>query len=552
MSFPSARRSWLPPLAAVAGLAAALGPLLFDIAGRLWVSPRFGHAPLVWAAVAGLIAWRLRDDALHRDAEHPAPPPRPVPELALWGFALTLAAGAVWLATPWLALAAAFCAVPAAVYSAAGGAGLRSAGPAWAVLWLTLPPPFRWDELLVVRLQRVAADLASSGLDLLGRRHLPAGVTMELPGRSFFVEEACSGVNGLYALLAAAGLLLAWGRRGPVRAAVVLAAAVLWAVAANAVRVVAAVELTVGAGLPVAEGLGHDLLSAATFAVAAGLTLSTDFLLLYARPRRQAFDPEWIAAGPRAGGRFPPLPRAAVWGGAAAALFLLAGWRLAARPAGTVVAVADAAIGADRSALKPVDADSLPAAWEGWRRVGFETVERDLDHPDGTFSAVWTYRRGPLTAAISMDGPFAAGWHDLAVCYTNGGWSCTAAVDRTDGPGPDGDAFTRLDLEEPLRRGVVFFTSYSLADDGNVGPVTTSRSKLTGRFPELRVLVSPSGDRRADPVPAYQVQAYAATYRTFSEAETGAVRELFDAMRRRIAELPAAGGSAANLPEAGA
>ncbi|MFH5804423.1 exosortase U [Alienimonas sp. DA493] len=544
-------RRWLP-LAAAGAAAIAFGPLLVDTVARLWESPRFGHAPIIWAAAAAIGWYRLREDRELRRLEREAgrevavsTTPRPVPELLLWTAALLPSVGAVWLYSPWLTLIAAFLAVPATIYSLGGRAVLRPVLPAWAAIWTTLPPPFDLDEVLVLRLQRGATGLASSALDLLGRRHLPAGVTVELPGRSYFVEEACSGVNSLYALLAVTALGLAWARRGWPRWLILLPAAIVWAVAANAVRVTAAVELSAGYGLPVAEGIGHDVLGALTFALALGLTLSTDTLLALIVPPRAdvaADDPDATeAAAEPAAGWFPRtvLPRPAVWGTLAVLLLVTAGWGFTRGVDDRAVAAVDAP---DR--LKPAFEDSLPETWNGWRRVGFRNVTRDSGHIDGAYSSVWSYRRGNLRAEVSMDGPFADGWHDLQICYTHSGWNCTDAVDRVTRSdagedGSAGDVYTRLDLEQPLgRRGVVFFTSYAMDDDKNLGPDPAARMMMTDRYETLRDLL-PAGSRGLKGrEPGYQVQTYAPTYRPLSEEEVNAVRDLFHEMRGRLAALP--------------
>ncbi|NNJ26273.1 exosortase U [Alienimonas chondri] len=545
---------WLP-LAAAGAAAISLGPLLADIVGRLWESPRFGHAPLVWAAATGIGWRRWREVREQRQLAHQAgrrvakrSTPRPVPELLLWTAALLPSVGAIWLGTPWLALVAAFLAVPACIYSLGGGTAVRPIVPAWVAIWTTLPPPFQWDERLVLRLQRVAADLASTALDLLGRRHLPSGVTVELPGRSYFVEEACSGVNSLYALVAVTALGLAWARRSWPRWLILLPVAVLWAVAANAVRVTAAVELSAGYGWPVAEGIGHEALGVLTFALAAGLTLSTDALLaLIVPPRANAAadsleddledEPDTVTEV----GWLPrtALPRPVIWGTAAGLLLIVAAWDFtegADQRSVVAVEVPDT--------LKPASESSLPALWNGWRRVGFRNVVRERGHIDGTYSSIWSYRRGSIRAEVSMDGPFVDGWHDLQLCYTNSGWNCTDAVDRVvaqdqRADGSAGDVYTRLDLEQPLgRRGVVFFTSYAMDDDENLGPDLKTRTRLTARFETLRDLIPVGAEGGYVRKPGYQVQTYVPTYRPLTDSETETVQALFHEMRERLAALP--------------
>lgn len=598
------KRSGPAIAASVAALAAAvaLGPLLARMVAGLWASPRFGHAPLVWLAAAALAVWRLREargagsrvpetspaTALGRlaDCLTIGTPPRRWAEAGLWLVALALSAGAIQLGSGWLALTATILLIPAALYSWGGWGLLRPVLPAWAVVWTTLPPPFNSDADLVLKLQGIAAKLASAALDLLGRRHLPEGVTVELPERRYFVEEACSGVNSLYALLAVAAIGLAWGRRSWWRWPIVLSAAVVWAVAANAARVTAAVELSAGLGWKVAEGIGHDILGVITFALAGLLTLSVDALLRFvAPPFEPDADPPDDAAPHAAVAPADPsparstLPRVAAWGTAAVAFGLLAGWRLLDAPA---VAPAAGLAGAPTTGdLKPVSEDSLPASWNGWERVGFETVTREVDHLDGPFSAIWQFRRGSLTATISMDGPFANGFHDLQTCYTANGWRCTNAVDRTvsiaapadsspaskeqaadhgaaGGDTAAGDVITRLDLAQPLgRRGLVLFTSYALDDDANLGADLAARtgSIWVRRFEAFRDRSGPNAGH-ASLEPAYQVQAYVAAYRPLNEREEEAVEALFHAMRRRLAALPADGsaadGSAADGPSAAA
>ena len=74
------------------------------------------------------------------------------------------------------------------------------------MLWLLVPLPFRWDVRLVFALQDWSSRAASLMLDFWGVDHLLAGHILELPHQQFLVEEACSGIQSLFSLLAFAAI----------------------------------------------------------------------------------------------------------------------------------------------------------------------------------------------------------------------------------------------------------------------------------------------------------------------------------------------------------
>ena len=546
---------WLPWVAAVAAVL-ALGPLLAVIARRLWDTTYYQHAPFVFAAAA-FLAWR-------RTRGRPPAGRRPslVTSVSLWAFTLPVCAAGVLLDTPWGALVGALFGVLAAVHTIGGPSLTGRVLPCWALCWLVVPLPFGFDQRLVVGLQALATRSASAGLDLIGYRHLVAGTTVEMPGKSYFVEEACSGINSLYAAMACVAIYLVWNDRGLFRALAILAAAVVWVLAANVVRVAAVVVLVHRFDLPVAEGLGHDLLGALVFAAAILLSLSTDRMLLFVAPEHRlslanlvrlwrkpdsatavAYDAYGRDADP-SGSRSLPAARSArrgpLWIAVAAAFLLLAGVRFAlpgSAPAVPVVADADLR-------LKPMPADALPATWNGWQQVDFRTTERGRDDRDGQFSRTWFYRKGRLTAAVSMDGPFRDGWHDLQICYTATGWSCDEVTDSRDEARGDGGVHTALQMEKPGgRNGLVLFTSHALADDAPLGPPETYRIAATRRFAALRSLwerASEGVGRRVGPEPGYQIQTFVDSYLPLSTDEEEDVEAFFQEMRGRITAWSAA------------
>src|SRR5439155_1376873 len=87
-------------------------------------------------------------------------------------------------------------ALPAALPQAAGGRKLvRAVLPAIVLLLLVIPPPFGLDNRLVNGLQTLTSKCGNYILDYLGVLHLPSGNLIEVAGKRYFVEEACSGIN---------------------------------------------------------------------------------------------------------------------------------------------------------------------------------------------------------------------------------------------------------------------------------------------------------------------------------------------------------------------
>ena len=86
--------------------------------------------------------------------------------------------------------------------------------------------------------------MSSSVLDLLGVFHLREGNVIRLADRPLLIEEACSGIHSLFAVLAGMVFLaICYCRRSLTRGLGLLAAAVTWVVLANTLRIVAVVYL---------------------------------------------------------------------------------------------------------------------------------------------------------------------------------------------------------------------------------------------------------------------------------------------------------------------
>ena len=133
--------------------------------------------------------------------------------------------------------------VGAIAYALGGTRLVRAILPAWAFLGLVITPPLTPNYRLVAALQWGVTRFSCRILDLIGVYHLRDGNVIRLAHRTLLVEEACSGIHSLYAVLAGTIFFAAWARRSFLRGVVLVVSAVLWVAAGNALRIVAVAAL---------------------------------------------------------------------------------------------------------------------------------------------------------------------------------------------------------------------------------------------------------------------------------------------------------------------
>jgi exosortase len=511
-------------------LLAALLPWLAPFFAQLWLRPHYQFFPLVLLG-AGVLAYvGLRTPA--------APSPAlPVLGGALIALAWALLALAAALASPWVAAVAAMVLLAGGPLALGGGGLFRRLLPAWVLLWVVVPPPLELDRNLILWLQALTASWASSVLDLLGVYHVMAGNVVEVTGRRLLVEEACSGVNSLFSVLACTLFLVLLTRRPPVRSVLLLAAAVAWVLAANVTRVVGVVVLDTRWGIDLTAGWRHEAFGLVLFVVAVGLIASTDQLLLFLTHPGSA---PGAAAGPAAMGvpaAGPAVP-AGAWLAAAAFLGLGAAYAglhvLGDGPAGGAAAPAF---------LDDLAAETLPAQVGPWRRRDFSTQTRNPGSAFGETSRTWSYQDGASTAAFSVDYPFP-GWHDLTRCYTGQGWvreeqEVREAVKEANAEAP---GLVEVTLSKPAyRSGYLLFTQCDRHGEvlaPRKGGAYLALYRHESAYQRWRALFGDAGDLHADPPPpVYQVQLFVETYGPATAAQRRQALALFrkgwQALRQR-------------------
>jgi exosortase len=499
-------------------------PLLAAHAQQIWLRPHYQFFPLVVVGAAVLLVARTRQLG---ELTPPA-----AGRAALWfAAAAAVLAAAELLHSSWLGAVSAVLSAGAALYAAGGAKLLRAGAPALVLLCVAIPPPLELDRTLILALQSLTAGWGSRVLDLLGVYHVLAGHVVETPGRQFFVEEACSGVNSLFSVFGCTLFFVFFHRRRPVPAVLLLCAAVAAVLAANVVRVAGVVYLGTAHGIDLADGWRHDALGYALFAVVLLFVLSADQLLLFLTAPPAGAPAEPAAAPTRWSG---PAPRLA-WLVAAAFAVLPTG-HLALYGAGDL-AGRTASDGAGLNLEVPEAA--LPERVGRWERQDFATVRRNPGSEFGEFSSAWVYRFGGRRATVSLDYPFPA-WHDLTRCYTSQGWEIDEETVR---PAPEG--FVEVRLTKPAYRcGYLLFAEF----DRRGAPLAARRGG-----PHLALQRHDSALRRLwgraaggappsdSPGPVLQLQLLVETYSPLSGDEEAEARAFF---ARALKELPraAAGG----------
>ncbi len=288
-------------------------------------------------------------------------------------------------------------------------------------------PPAGYDQQLVQKLQLFTTRIASDLLDRLGIIHVRSGNLIELESKRLFVEEACSGVQSLFAIMFVATLIVAWRRRPPLHTLLLLLAAPLCALPMNVARVLSISLAWDYWQLDWSTGIAHSILGYLLLFVAAGLVVSADkSIRLIGEPisERWAIDRGKRTANPfvrfwnRLWASMPELdPRTPGTGRIFASLCLFASvgmvtWQCRSLFASESLPVSIGQVYAFAE---------LPPAYEGFQFAERETEERSLSANFGQYSETWRYRSGTDEVVIGCDYPFS-GWHSLETCYEGIGW----------------------------------------------------------------------------------------------------------------------------------
>jgi exosortase len=152
-------------------------------------------------------------------------------------------------------------------------------------LFLMIPLPQSLVNQIAFPLQLVAADLATEAMHLLAIPALREGNILHLPNSQLFVEEACSGLRSLMALITLGVVFAYFFRKRTAERLIIVASAIPIAILVNAFRVALTGILTHRLGQEAASGWIHQTEGFFTFGIAFVLLLGEAALLQQIWPR---------------------------------------------------------------------------------------------------------------------------------------------------------------------------------------------------------------------------------------------------------------------------
>ena len=396
----------------------AFGPFLYALCRRLWSVSYYSFFPVYvgvlvwigWTRIRNQIAWpnpRLIDIA------------RCAVPFALLFVAIKLNSHVIGSAAFLLVIRILAIAV---VPNAWTNSGIRSV---WFALWLCIPIPFGIDEFLVQNLQHLASSLASRIFDWLEMPHLLTGVLLQFSTRTFEIEKACSGIESIYAAMAATWCYCVLRKHGLLRTLTLLIACVFWVLAANTMRIVLVGVCELKWSIPAAAEPTHSLIGFCTFLSALSVVACSDRFLSFLVPQRLEYEQgNRIVRNQLQAMLLRPIAVTPTLTSLSVLLGGLVVWNVFAQNAQaeqTSRRVKSGVVANERS---------MPEEFNGWTRTGFEHVERNFKNINGENSWVWDFRRNGLDVKTSVDGPFKA-WHNLAWCYRSQGWHIRRTSDFT-------------------------------------------------------------------------------------------------------------------------
>jgi exosortase len=147
--------------------------------------------------------------------------------------------------------------------------------------WLVVRLPLQYDQDAIHWLQRVTTAIASNILHRARMLHFREGNILQFPGRSFEVQEACSGVQSLFTVLFIAALVVCLKRRSVIHAAALLASGLLVAGIMNIVRVISIAFVWQQFSIDWSAGLSHDVLGYVCLIIASMMLMSGDAFVAF-------------------------------------------------------------------------------------------------------------------------------------------------------------------------------------------------------------------------------------------------------------------------------
>lgn len=546
----------------------ASAPLVARYFGRLWAEEHYQYFPLL----IGVIVW------LGWSRWHEAPPAqRPLRRGIAFILAIPAAlflSLAILYQVPIMAAFALVLWMAIAALALASHRKVENLLGIWCLSWLLIRLPWGYDEKLMELLQALTTTVSSRFLDFFGALHLAEGNVLTFPGKTFFVDEACSGIISLRTILAATAVIVVWHNRPLLHGSLLIAAGLFWAGIMNVIRIGIIAVAYLKFGFDLSTGWQHDFTGVLVFVVAVGGVLSTDAMLTFLlagigeKTVRHPDNPLTRAWNRVMGicdfslkkGDFERTTRPLVerrifpaffrWsaGTLLAVLFLLQGSVFL--PSRSHAEAVSTAVNMP-AGIDPADVlgiDSLSTLGDSWHIVDFEKNVRSTRSMWGENSLVWTLEEvggQGLRVQLSLDYYFRK-WHELTVCYRASGWQLDERMILPSVTGERAWRTVRAQCHRPAshERGLMYFdlfrssgeplqpVEHLLAADWKERFSVRNMAVFKGAFPEgaLEVL---------------QVQAFVVTDAVLEADRLTAVRAQYEHFRDQVFRILMSGGTAA-------
>lgn len=358
-------------------------------------------------------------------------------------FAVFVIAAAILFASPWMAYLSFLLFLFAFLSKLGDKESDGSLVPLALPLLLIWQPPWSpnvtGDTVLVAGLQRFSAAISSRVLDLLGIVHSSPGTIIECAGKSFGVEEACSGIQSFFSLLCFSAVLVVVNHRGVLHGLLLFAASVFWAIVFNSARITAIPVLFELFSLDLSHGLPHTLIGLSAMSAGILLLISSDRLFQLV-PLMGWWDSR-IRSRISCRESAPPRMGILKWLCVVFCLLPFLGMQLfdISMSWGQQRKKVDAFRGSVLVDLYESDAPLVGTA----KMDRYEHEDRIRGSDYGERSDTWHYASDGLRRSVSLDQAFP-GWHELTGCYKNVGWTL---AQRSVDPG-DGWGFVRANFEK--------------------------------------------------------------------------------------------------------
>lgn len=246
------REAWLPWALVGLGLAAMYLPVYRWAFDTIWTTDEHGHGPIILAIVVWLF-WRQAGDVL-------AAPVKPAwgAGAAAFGFGLLLFVFGRVMGFSILQFLSQMPVALGLLLLTRGWGAVRAAWFPLIYLIFMVPLPGTVVDAVTGQLKQWVSVVAEELLYATGYPIGRSGVTLTIGQYQLLVADACSGLNSMFSL-AAIGLLYCYitARKSIAHNAVMIAAVIPIAFAANVFRVIVLVLITYYAGDEAAQGFLH-------------------------------------------------------------------------------------------------------------------------------------------------------------------------------------------------------------------------------------------------------------------------------------------------------